>query len=103
MGKAFATALAAYLGVLGFFGYVHLWERNQPVQEFRDRKVSKVEHCGGRNEFGFSSGIYKIFVNEETRPIYLDYNPKIKKGDLVNLKVRRGFPMLEDHLDAILD
>lgn len=95
------TAATIYFGILGLFLYVGVWESKQPIEELKKCPVSRVEYSSGRSELGFSSGAHRIFIKGETKPVYLSENKDlITEGRLIDLKVRKGFPLFGEHLDG---
>ena len=93
-------------GLLFIGGYAKIWEYRQPKHEIKNAIVRSVEPYYYRNDLGWSSSGYKIFIEGDTRLIDFPsekLNKTFKVGDSVDLIVRRSFPLFgkSDILDGI--
>jgi len=88
-----------------FFGYVKIWEYNQPKQKISKAVVSSIESYEYTNDLHFSSRGKKIYIAGKDESIIFPlkhWDDTVGEGDTIDLVVRKSFPLFGNKLDGLI-
>jgi hypothetical protein len=90
--------------LLALSAYGRIWEHRQKKQPIYQAEVVSIEPYSSHNDLHLSSAGKRIRIKGEDAVIDFsskDWDKTVKRGDSVDLEVRRRFPLFEDGLEGI--
>ena len=108
-GYICSGVLLSFIGVAGLGAYARIWESRQPEREIKNVIVENITPYEHANDIHWDSKGFLVFIKGEKMPIdvpsknihCLKEDYPIKEKDMVNLIVRRSFPLFGDELDGL--
>ena len=101
----YGLLMVSLMGMLVIVVYARIWERMQPSQEINGaivRSIKPYHHGGG--DLHWTTRGNRIYIEGEDRPIDFpskNWDDTVKEGDVVDLVVRKSFPLFKDELDGL--
>jgi hypothetical protein len=105
IGKYISAGLITITAGLASLGaYASIWEYRQPKQTIENAQVLDIMPYRFSNDLHLTSKKYTIKIDKSKSVI--DFQEKswdntIKKGDSIDLVVRKSFPLFGDELDGL--
>ena len=100
---AVAGVVAFYTGLFAFGAYVGNWEKSQPKYQMSNVRVSSIKRSTFYNDLHI--GIFEQYrvKTDDKKTIYFPtdkWDETVKEGDLVDMVVKRNYPLLEESFDG---
>lgn len=101
---AMTGTVAVFTGLVALGSYARIWEYREPNQPIQNAQIQSIEPYNFRNDLHWSSTGYRVRIDGEDRVIDFpskNWDDTVRKGDSVDLVVRRSFPLFGNELDGI--
>ena len=104
--RKYSTAgiVTVFAGLTALGGYARIWEYRQPNRPVENARVQSIDPYTNHNDLHRTSRGYRVKIDGEDRVIDFpakNWDDTVRKGDSVDLVVRRSFPLFGDELDGI--
>lgn len=101
---AISGIVIAAAGLTALGAYAKIWENRQPNQSVENAIVQHIEQYSNHNDLHWTSRGYRVKIDCENKVIDFpakNWDDSVKKGDSIDLVIRRSFPLFRDELDGI--